>query len=82
MFTVSQLTELLGWASILNIGMLIFASIALVTMKSTITSMHSKTFAIPEQELALIYFKYLANYKMLSLIFNVAPYIALKIIGY
>jgi hypothetical protein len=39
-------------------------------------------FAIPEQELALIYFKYLANYKMLSLIFIVAPYIALKIIGY
>ena len=82
MFTISQLTELLGWVSILNIGMLIFASIAVVTMKSTITSMHSKMFAIPEQKLALIYFKYLANYKMLSLIFIVAPYIALKIIGY
>ncbi len=81
MITLSQLTELLGWVSILNVGMLLFVSIILVLMKSTITSIHSKMFSIPEDELSIIYFKYLANYKTLSFVFIIVPYIALKIMG-
>jgi hypothetical protein len=81
MITLTQVTEMLGWASILNIGYLIFATIMLITMKSLIVSMHSKMFGIPENELLLVYFKYLANYKTLSLVFIVIPYIALKIMG-
>tara|TARA_R110002167_G_scaffold66677_4_gene188745 strand:- start:940 stop:1191 length:252 start_codon:yes stop_codon:yes gene_type:complete len=81
MITLEQLTELLGWASILNIGILLFASIMLVLMRSLITSIHSKMFGIPENELAIIYFNYLANYKTLSFVFTIAPYLALKIMG-
>lgn len=81
MITLSQLTELLGWASIINIGMLLLASIMLILMRSFITSIHSKMFGIPEKDLLIIYFKYLANYKALSLVFIIAPYIALKIMG-
>jgi hypothetical protein len=82
MITLSQLTELLGWASVLNIGFLLLTTILLISMKSIVVSLHSKMFDIPENELSLIYFKYLANYKTLSLIFTVCPYIALKIMGY
>ena len=82
MITLSQLTELLGWASVLNIGFLLFTTILLVSMKSIVVSLHSKMFDIPENELSLAYFTYLANYKILSLIFTVCPYIALKIMGY
>ncbi len=82
MITLSQLTELLGWASILNIGVLLFAGILLILMRSFVTSIHSKIFGIPENELAIIYFKYLANYKTLSFVFIIAPYIALKIMGH
>jgi hypothetical protein len=81
MITLSQLTELLGWASILNIGMLLSASIMLVLMRSFITSIHSKMFGIPESDLSIIYFNYLANYKTLSFVFIIAPYIGLKIMG-
>jgi hypothetical protein len=81
MITLTQVTEMLGWASILNIAFLFLVTIMLVTMKSLIVSMHSKMFGIPENELSLIYFKYLANYKTLSLVFIVIPYIALKIMG-
>lgn len=82
MMILSQLTELLGWASILNIGMLFFASIVLALMRPCITSIHSKLFGISENDLAIIYFKYLANYKIVSFVFIIAPYIALKIMGY
>jgi hypothetical protein len=81
MMTLTQLTELLGWASVLNIGFLFFATILLVIMKPLITTLHSKIFGISKNDLSLIYFKYLANYKMLSFVFIVAPYLSLKIMG-
>ena len=82
MISLAQITEILGWASVLNIGYLFFATISIVVMKSVIVSIHSKMFGVPESDLPLIYFKYLANYKTLSLIFLVSPYIALKIMGH
>ncbi|WP_100640064.1 DUF6868 family protein [Marinobacter salexigens] len=82
MITLSQLTELLGWASVLNLGMLVFSSILLVAMRPFITSIHSKMFDISESDLTISYFNYLANYKIFSFIFFVAPYLALKIMGH
>ena len=81
MISLTQLTELLGWVSILNIGFLLFATIVLASAKSIIVAIHSKMFDIPKNELPVIYFKYLANYKTLSLVFIIFPYIALKIMG-
>lgn len=81
MITLSELTELLGWASVINIGVLLFTSIMLVLMRPFITSLHSKMFGVPEKDLAITYFSYLANYKTLSIVLIIAPYIALKIMG-
>jgi len=81
MLTISQLTELLGWASIINIGILIAATIALSTMKNLVVGIHSRMFGLQEDELKIIYFKYLANFKMLTTVFILVPYLALKIMG-
>jgi hypothetical protein len=82
MITLSQLTELLGWASIINIAFLFVVFFALTVMKTTVTAIHSKMFGISKSELQLIYFKYMANYKTLTFAFFVAPYLALKFMGH
>lgn len=81
MITLSQMTELLGWASIINIGFLILATLSIVLMRENVSSIHSRMFGISQKDLLPIYFNYLANYKLLSLIFCVIPYISLKIMG-
>ena len=81
MFTLSQITELLGWASIINIAFLSVAFFALTVMKKTITSIHSKMFGLSKSQLHLIYFQYMANYKTLTVVFFIAPYLALKFMG-
>ena len=81
MITLSQLTELLGWASVINIGYLFLASIILMLMSGTVSSIHSKMFNIDEKELRSKYFDFLSIYKIVTLVFMVAPYIALKIMG-
>ena len=81
MITTSQLTELLGWASVINIGYLLLATLILMFMRGTVSSIHSKMFDIDEKELSSKYFDFLSNYKIVTLAFMVAPYIALKIMG-
>ena len=81
MITLSQLTELLGWASIINIAFLTLTTLSIILMREKISSIHSKMFGINKEDLSKIYFNYLANYKILSLVFCVAPYVSLKIMG-
>lgn len=51
-------------------------------MRGTLSSIHSKMFDIEEKELSSKYFDFLSNYKIVALVFMVAPYIALKVMGY
>ena len=81
MITISQLTELLGWASVINIAYLLLATLILVFMRGTMSSIHSKMLDIDEKELSSKYFDFLSIYKIVTLVFIVAPYIALKIMG-
>lgn len=81
MITISQLTELLGWASVINVGYLFIATLMLMFMRGTVSSIHNKIFDIDEKELSAKYFDFLSNYKVVTLVFMVAPYIALKIMG-
>ncbi|MCW9014644.1 MAG: hypothetical protein OQL06_12745 [Gammaproteobacteria bacterium] len=81
MVTISQLTELLGWASVINVGYLFLATIILMFMRGTVSSIHIKMFNMDEKELNSKYFDFLSIYKIVTLVFMVAPYIALKIMG-
>jgi hypothetical protein len=82
MITLSQLTELLGWASVINIAYLVLATLMLILMKSSIASIHTKLFKSDSQKLNSKYFDFLSTYKIATLVFIVAPYIALKIMGH
>ncbi len=81
MITLAQLTELLGWASLINVAYLLLATVTIVFMRGPLSSIHSKLFAIDEEQLPSAYFSFLGNYKIATLVFMVAPYLALKIMG-
>lgn len=81
MITLPQITELLGWASVINISYLILATVIVVYMQNGISSIHSKLFRLSTNELNSKYFDFLSTYKIVTLVFILAPYIALKIMG-
>ncbi|WP_417616523.1 DUF6868 family protein [Oceanisphaera sp.] len=82
MMNISQLTELLGWASVINIGYLLLATLIIVFMRGTLSALHGKLFDMDEQTLSGKYFDFLSHYKIVTLVFMVAPYLALKIMGH
>jgi len=81
MITIETLTEFLGWCTVINFGVLIFSSIALVVVREPITRIHAKMFGMKESGLSTVYFQYLGNYKIAILVLNLVPYIALKLMA-
>ena len=80
MYTMEVVANFLGWCSLINIGLLLFTTIILKVALEPISNIHSNIFGVPKSELPLTYFWYLAYYKIVILVFNLVPYIALRII--
>jgi len=81
MTSLDTITEILGWCTVINFGLLAIAAIGLMSMRSWIAPLHSRMFKISEDDLSRYYFQYLGNYKLLVVVLNFVPYLALKIIA-
>lgn len=80
--TIPQLTELLGWASVINIAYLMLVTMILAFKPDAIAAIHSQIFKVDKSALSPMYFNFLSLYKVMTLVFIVSPYIALKIMGF
>lgn len=78
---MNSLTLFLGWCSVINIGILVFSTLALVVARRPVSAMHSKLFGVNQSDLAPLYMQYLGNYKIAIILLNIVPYIALRIIA-
>jgi hypothetical protein len=79
--SIETLTELLAWITAVNIGLLLLTTILLFLMKDFAVKIHSKMFDIDAKDLNRMYFDYLGRFKVLVIVFNLGPYIALRLMG-
>ncbi|WP_078459044.1 DUF6868 family protein [Solemya velum gill symbiont] len=64
----------------MNLGILTFSTVMLITnVGDWPKGIHSKLFGVQKEGLDAMYFNFLANYKLAIFIFNLVPYLALKI---
>lgn len=77
--TIDQLTTFFGWMSVVNIAVLLVATVGLIVLRPVAVRLHSALFPISDEALNSAYFNYLANLKILTLVFCVAPWLALKL---
>jgi hypothetical protein len=76
---INEVTVFLGWCTVINISIYVFSALFIVLFKSFITGLHSALVGMDASELPSLYFKYLGNYKVSILVFNLTPYIALRL---
>ncbi|WMS86252.1 DUF6868 family protein [Pleionea litopenaei] len=79
MQTLDQWAEFFGWATLLNFGLLTLVTLILLALQGWMLPLHQKLFKLAEQDVRVAYFRYLANYKLFTLVFFAVPYVALKI---
>ncbi len=77
--TQEILTAVFGWMTVLNFAILLFSSLMIVTMQDWIAGIHGKMFQMEPAEVKKAYFKFLANYKLLTIVFCLMPWVALKL---
>ena len=78
---LETLTSLFAWMTVINICLLLFTTAALMGMKSFVIRSHQLFFKLSEEQLETFYFNYLAKFKIAVLVFNLTPYLALRILA-
>jgi hypothetical protein len=76
---INEMTIFLGWCTVINLSVYLFSALTIIVFKRFTTKLHSKIMDLDAEALPKLYFNYLGNYKLGILIFNLAPYIALKL---
>jgi len=79
MISIDTVREFFGWCTVINIGILLIATIFIACARGTITTIHSKLFKLNDTDLSHAYFQFLGQYKLAIYVFNLVPYIALRI---
>jgi len=77
--SIEELTTFLGWSSVINLIILTLSAIILILFKGKVAPLHAKMFSLKEENVLRAYFEYLGQYKILIIMFNITPYIALKV---
>lgn len=69
------------WCTIINGVILIGSSLVCIFVRDWLYPVHSRFFDIPRETVNTMCYSFIALYKILFLVFNLVPYIALLIIG-
>ena len=77
--TIENLRILLGWCSVINMMILLVWFLAFVFARNLVFKMHTRWFRISEERFDEIHYTMMGYYKMAAILFNLAPYLALRL---
>jgi len=78
--TIEMLTDFFLWCSIINIALLLYAVAVQFLAPDFVYKVQSKFVPVTRESYHTVYYGFLGGYKVLILVFNLVPYIALRII--
>jgi len=79
--TMAEFASFLGWCTLINFVLLAVSTIVLVGWNRSIARIHARMFQLESADVYKSYFNYLANFKILVIVFNLVPYLALRFMG-
>ena len=78
--TLVTLTTFFGWMTVLNLGILTVTTVFLLAGREKFAAIHAGMLGMEQADVKKAYFAYLANFKIVVLVFCVTPYLALSLI--
>ena len=77
---IRKLTTFFKWCTIINGALLVFWAIMFMAAPDFIYSVHSELFPMPQETFNMVIYSFLGLFKILFLVFNLVPYVALLIV--
>ena len=81
MNSIETLTTFLGWCTVINIGLLLFAVLAWIPMKEVLAEFGGRMFGVTKEELKVTFLRVLMQFRAGIVVLNLVPYVALKIMA-
>ncbi len=78
--TVEVILAVLGWCTLINYALLIWWFLFLALAHDWTYRLHTKWFKIPPEKFAAIHYSLMGVFKIGVIIFNLVPYLALRIV--
>ena len=78
--TLETLTQLFAWMTAINLGLLIAATLPTMLARNRATAFHATLFDLDQADIRLTFYRFLGQYKLGIILFNLVPYIALRIV--
>ena len=79
--TVELFQDVLAWCSVINIGLLLFWLLWLMLAHDFVYRLHGKFLTLSVEKFDAIHYTGMAYFKILIFVFNIVPYLALRIVG-
>ena len=78
---IQTLTSFFMWCTIINFGFLLFLALVFMLAPNLTYKIQSRFIPISRESFDLVFYSFIGLFKIVVLVFNVVPWIALLIIG-
>jgi hypothetical protein len=78
---IQTLTTFFMWCTIINGALLLLGITMFILAPDLVCRTQSKWFPIPRETFNVVFYSFLGLFKIIFLVFNVVPYVALLIVG-
>jgi len=79
--TFEVLHDILRWATLINIGILILWGVMIMAAGNFVYRMHSRIFPMSQEQFYQIHYAGLVFAKLVIVVFNLVPLLAMYIVG-
>ena len=74
---LEKLQAFLFWCLLLNVAIYTITALATLLMRNFMSSIHERLFGLSQETVQKAFYTYLAAYKLLIIVFNLVPWLAL-----
>jgi len=75
---IAAITKFLAWCTLFNFVLLIYSTVMLVAFQDFVKGVHKRLFKLDDEDMVNEYFRFLANYELFIIVFNIVPYLILR----
>ncbi len=79
--SIETARDVLLWCTVINYGVLVWWFLVFTLAHDRLHRLHGRWFHLPDEQFDAIHYGGMAIYKISILLFNLVPYVALRIVG-
>ena len=78
---MTQLTSFFGWCTVINFAFIRLATLAMTAFRGLVLPLQSRMFQVSESEMGSLYLRFVAYFKIATVVLAFTPWMALKLMA-